>query len=194
MKNVLVLIYKRIHQRNILHIKNKMKKCGKELNIGENFRSIGLEYISIGENFHAGRNFRLQAWDTYRGEKTGRIPQIIIGSNVSFMDDCHISSIDKITVNDGTLCGDNVFITDNFHGKSSREEMDIPPIERNLFTKGPVNIGKNVWIGRNVCIMPGVNIGDGAIIGANAVVTKNIPSYAVAAGVPARVIKRYDEI
>ena len=41
----------------------------------------------------------------------------------------------------------------------------------------------------NVCIMPGVTIGDGAVIGANAVVTKDIPAYSVAVGVPAKVLR-----
>ena len=56
-------------------------------------------------------------------------------------------------------------------------------------SKGPVNIGKNVWTGTNVCIMPGVSIGNGAIIGANSVVTHDIPEAAVAVGAPARVVK-----
>ncbi len=50
-------------------------------------------------------------------------------------------------------------------------------------------IGNDVWIGANVVIMQGICIGDGAIIGANAVVTKNIPPYAIAAGVPAKIIR-----
>lgn len=54
-------------------------------------------------------------------------------------------------------------------------------------------IGNDVWIGRNVVIMPGIKIGNGAIVGANAVVTKDIPDYAVAVGVPARVVRyRYN--
>jgi len=52
-----------------------------------------------------------------------------------------------------------------------------------------VNIGNDVWCGANVVIMQGVSVGDGAIIGANAVVTKDIPSYAIAVGLPAEVIK-----
>jgi len=55
-------------------------------------------------------------------------------------------------------------------------------------------IGNDVWIGANAVIKGGVAIGDGAIIGAGAVVTRDIPPYAVAVGVPARVIKyRFDE-
>ena len=53
----------------------------------------------------------------------------------------------------------------------------------------PIEIGKNVWLASNVVVCPGVHIGDYAIIGANAVVTKDIPPYAVAVGIPARVIK-----
>lgn len=50
-------------------------------------------------------------------------------------------------------------------------------------------IDNDVWIGTRAIIMPGVHIGTGAIIGAGAVVTKDVPDYAVIAGVPARIIK-----
>ncbi|WP_053074966.1 CatB-related O-acetyltransferase [Ornithinibacillus californiensis] len=53
----------------------------------------------------------------------------------------------------------------------------------------PSKIGNDVWCGANVVVLQGVNIGDGAVIGANAVVTKDIPDYAIAVGIPARVIK-----
>lgn len=55
--------------------------------------------------------------------------------------------------------------------------------------KSPAIVGNDVWIGANVVIKQGVKISDGAVIGANAVVTKDIPPYAVAVGVPAKVIK-----
>lgn len=58
----------------------------------------------------------------------------------------------------------------------------------------PVNIGHDVWIGHNVTMMPGVTIGNGAAIGSGAVVTKDIPPYTVAVGVPAKPLKpRFDE-
>lgn len=60
--------------------------------------------------------------------------------------------------------------------------------------KGDIVIGNDVWIGYEAVILSGVHIGDGAIIGARAVVTKDVPPYTVAAGVPAREIrKRFDE-
>ena len=50
-------------------------------------------------------------------------------------------------------------------------------------------IGNDVWIGANVVVLRGVTIGDGAIVAANAVVTKDIPPYAIAGGIPAKVIR-----
>ena len=62
-------------------------------------------------------------------------------------------------------------------------------MKRKVVSKGAVVIDDNVWIGDKVSIMPGVHIGEGSIIAANAVVTKNIPPYSIAAGVPAKVIR-----
>ena len=63
----------------------------------------------------------------------------------------------------------------------------IAPIEFNK--KRRITIGNDVWIGRRCMVLDGVTIGDGAIIAAGAVVTKDIPPYAIAGGVPAKVIK-----
>lgn len=55
-------------------------------------------------------------------------------------------------------------------------------------------IGNDVWIGSNVIIMGAVTIGDGSVIGTGAVVTKDVPPYAIVAGVPAKIIKyRFSE-
>ena len=69
-------------------------------------------------------------------------------------------------------------------------EFEKSPIRKNE----PVVIGNDVWIGANVAILPGVHIGDGAVICAGTVVTKNVESYAIVGGVPAKTIRyRFSE-
>ena len=72
-------------------------------------------------------------------------------------------------------------------------DMEAPPVS-DLPCKGDTVIGNDVWIGQNAVILPGVQIGDGAIIGANSVVGTDVAPYTIAAGNPARVIKkRFDD-
>lgn len=52
-----------------------------------------------------------------------------------------------------------------------------------------VTLGHDVWVGHGAIILPGVSIGDGAVIGAGAIVTKDVPSYAIVVGVPAKVVR-----
>lgn len=77
---------------------------------------------------------------------------------------------------------------------STAKQAQITFIEENMFNEFErVRIGHDVWIGTRSIIMGGITIGNGAIIGAGAVVTKDVPPYAVVAGVPAKVIKhRFD--
>ncbi|MDD3138149.1 MAG: acyltransferase, partial [Lachnospiraceae bacterium] len=116
-------------------------------------------------------------------------PQIVIGNGVGINPYCHIGAINNITIEDNVLIGSGVLITDHSHGKVTGEECRMAPGKRPLFSKGPVQIKKNVWIGEHAVILPNVTIGEGAIVGANAVVTKDVPDYAVVGGNPARIIK-----
>lgn len=69
-------------------------------------------------------------------------------------------------------------------------DLDIEDITSAWDRKGDIVIGSDVWIGYEAVILSGVTIGDGAIIGARAVVTKDVPPYTIACGVPARQIRR----
>lgn len=153
------------------------------------FKVLGHEYIKIGKNFVADAGFRIECWDEYRNKRFS--PIICIGDNVSFNYRCHIGAINRITIGNNVLVGSQVLITDHSHGNWEKE-FDIPPKERELYSKGEVVIEDNVWIGEGVCILPNVRIGKNSVIGANSVVLNDVPANCVAAGNPAKVIKIMD--
>lgn len=93
-------------------------------------------------------------------------------------------------IGDYVMMGEDCTIITRNH---KYDRTDIPMMEQGFEEEKPVHIGNDVWIGDKVVIMPGVHIGDGCIIGAGAVVTRDIPAYSIAAGVPAKVIKSRKE-
>ena len=147
----------------------------------------GGEYITIGRNFSTRARFRNEVWDFYRGHKYN--PSILIGDNVLFNFNCYIGAINKIEIGNNVLVGSNVLITDHSHGQINSEALENIPVDRPLYSKGPVIIEDNVWIGEGVAILPNVKIGKNSIIGANSVVTHSMPSNSVVAGNPAKIIK-----
>lgn len=116
-------------------------------------------------------------------------PSIQIGDDCHIGENAHITAINRIQIGNHVLTGRGILITDNAHGQSTYPSMSLAPHFREMYSKGPVVIGDNVWIGENACIMPNVTIGDNSIIAANSVVTKDVPPFCVVAGIPARVIK-----
>jgi len=88
-------------------------------------------------------------------------------------------------IGDHFMSGPQCYIGGSRHGVARN---GVPMIRQNTYSKGPVEIGNDVWLGAGVYVLDGVRIGEGAVIGAGAAVIKDIPSYAIAAGVPAAVI------
>ena len=179
-----------INRINWHNCSKKFRSVGKDSYMGIGFSIKNPENITVGDHFKCGRDVRIQTWPYYHDKATGYTPELIIGNNVSITERCFISCLNRIVIGDGVLLGSDVFITDNSHRKNTAEEIDIAPSDRLLYSKGPVEIGKNVWIGKNSCVMPGVKIGDGCIIGANSVVTHDIPSFSIAVGAPAKIIRK----
>jgi len=149
----------------------------------------GNKNIRIGHNTSIQGHVVLGCWTQY-GDNQFFNPSIIIGSHCNIGEYNQITACNGITIGDGLLTGRFVYIGDNSHGGLTREEAPIPPVKRKLFSKGEIRIGNNVWIGDKVTILAGVTIGDNVIIGANSVVTHDLPNNCVAAGVPARVLKK----
>ena len=170
-----------------LWISNQFKSIGDNCIIDFPIKVLGGDSIEIGNACGIGSGAVITAWSFHNGKRY--TPSIKIGHNASIGEDCHITSINKIEIGNNVLMGKKVTITDNSHGQVTAEELDQPPIQRVVFSKGPVTIEDNVWIGDKATILANVRIGANSIVGANSVVTKSVPGNCVVGGNPARITK-----
>lgn len=90
--------------------------------------------------------------------------------------------------------GDRVFLGTGVSLITATHETSLQSRRDNIEYAEPITVGDDCWIGANVTVLPGVTIGKGCTIGAGAVVTKDVPDYSVAVGVPARVIKKVEPL
>jgi len=109
---------------------------------------------------------------------------ICMGDRVGINRFCFFQGACGIDIGNDVLIGPHTMVESLEHIHRSREI----PISRQGYSGGKVTIEDGVWVGMGVSVLPGVTIGEGCIIGAGSVVTKNVPSYEIHAGVPARKI------
>jgi lipopolysaccharide O-acetyltransferase len=176
-------------------LRNRMlaAKLGvRRLQIGSGSYLRGLSAVQMGENFFAGQGFWLEAVTFNNNHKFN--PRIVIGDNVSVSFWSHIAATNYVEIGDNCLLGSKVIITDHNHGQYGAPHTSpiVSPALRPLDSDKVVIIGRNVWLGDGVVVTPGANIGEGSVIGANSVVGGTIPPFTVAAGVPAKPLKKYD--
>lgn len=118
---------------------------------------------------------------------TFRFPERIeIGDYVGINEFSCIDGDGGLEIGDYTRISTHVSILSH---SLSYEDSEIP-IKMQKKIKKRVVIGRDVWIGSGARIFPGIKIGHGSVIGAGSVVTKDIPPYSVAVGIPAKVIKK----
>lgn len=176
--------------KGIIFVGKKVKiKVHKNIKIGSGATIEDYCYINalckngvrIGNNFSLGRNSSIECTGVIRdlGE------ELIIGDNVGIANNAFISMRGKVKIGSNTIFGPGVKL---FAENHNFQRKDLPIYMQGATKKG-IEIGEDCWLGSNAIILDGVKIGDHAIIGANAVVTKDIPDYAIAVGIPAKVIK-----
>lgn len=112
---------------------------------------------------------------------------IHVGKNFFANYNCTIIDVAPVTIGDNCQMAPNVAVYTAGHPVH-------PAVRNTAYEYGiEVTIGDNVWIGGNTVILPGVHIGDNTVIGAGSVVTRDIPSWCVAAGNPCKVIRSITE-
>lgn len=116
-----------------------------------------------------------------------RPPVLRIGARTMIGNHAHIVATRRVEFGEGVLTADRLFVADNRH---TFEDPGTPVRDQGLTQLADVHIGDGTWIGENVCIL-GASVGRQCVVAANSVVTKDIPDLCVAAGAPARIVKRY---
>ncbi len=111
---------------------------------------------------------------------------VIIGDRTRIGLGCVL--IGPVTVGNDVMFAQNIVVSGLNHGY---QDINTPPSLQPVETK-PINIGDDVWIGANAVITAGVTIGKHAVVAAGSVVTKDVPDFSIAAGNPARILKKYN--
>ncbi|MBQ3849017.1 MAG: acyltransferase [Clostridia bacterium] len=133
-----------------------------------------LPYCGSNVNIERGAEF---SWDLRIGNNSGVGVNALISSGVIIGDD--------------VMMGPGCMMFTTNHGMKL---SGIPMWKQKSSDPKPIIIGSDVWIGAHVIILPGVKVGDGAVIGAGSVVTKDVPSYGIVAGNPARLIRMRNDV
>lgn len=132
--------------------------------------------IEIGDNVIIGRGTVLSC-------KNG---DIRIGRNANIAMACFIQSAATVEIGENTLIAAYAYVIGGGDHETAR--TDIPVLAQAQRVRG-IRIGPNCWVGAGAKVLDGVTLGRDVIVGAGAVVTRDLPDFAVAAGVPARVLR-----
>jgi len=131
--------------------------------------------ITLGEEVLLGRG-------TVLGTRNGTVE---IGDYSNLGANCRIGTTTRVRLGKHVLFAANCYVGGAQH---RFDRLDIPIMRQGYESKGGVTIEDDVWLGAGVTVVDGVNIGTGSVIGAGAVVTRDIPPYSIARGVPAKVV------
>lgn len=180
LKNIINSLYIRLFR---FFINKKFKAVGKNVSFLFPLSINGFKNIIIGQNVTVA----YKSWISALPQTGFDSCELIIGDGTNIGNYNHIYATRSIIIGQKVLTADKVYISDNLHGYKN---INIPIIDQPIQQIGDVSIGDGSWLGENVCVL-GCKIGKNCVIGANSVVTKDIPDYCVAVGVPAKIIKKY---
>lgn len=142
--------------------------------------------IFIGDSVTIRPNIRIEPIKRWISKEY--YPRITIGDFTCIEQNCHITCASKVYIGKYVTIAAYSCVSDIDH---EYEDIEKGILQQPIIIKETV-IGDGTFIGMGSRIMPGTNIGKHCIIGANSVVNRDIPDYAVAVGIPARIVKKYN--
>jgi acetyltransferase-like isoleucine patch superfamily enzyme len=152
--------------------------------VGAHARTLGRPRIDNQGRLSIGSHVLLRSVNVPVELCTGAEGYLQIGDDVRLNYGVSIAAEREVIIGDRTRIGPYVMIVDtDFHDLHHRGERPVPR---------PVIIEPDVWIGAKASVLRGVRVGRGAVIGVGAVVTRDVPPFAIVAGVPARIVGQVD--
>lgn len=142
-------------------------------------------YVHLGTQVTIRDGARFDLSTAFREQRF--TPEVTIGDGSLFEQGFHLAAAGKVTIGRQVTCARNVSIQGVWH---EYEDVTRAIIEQPLGT-GAISIGDGTLIGMGSIILANVSIGQHCMIGANSVVNRDIPDFCVAAGAPARIVRRY---
>lgn len=173
--------------KGILFYRLIFKQFGRGSCIRKPLLILNPNFISIGERVFIRDGVRLEVVRS----SDARIPELVIGNDTNIEQNVHIVCQSRVRIGANVSITANCAVVDVTHPFSDiRDPQKIGSRikDENSF----VEIGDGSFVGFGAVILPNVRIGMHSVIGANSVVTKDIPDYTVAGGIPAVVLKRFD--
>lgn len=149
---------------------------------------FGEPWIHLGECCVIGEQVTLTVGLAPGDIDYGPEPVILIGDGVVIGRDSHVVALAPIVFGDKVYCGPNVYITSTNHAYHDVTRA----IGEQWPSSAPVEIGSGSWLGVNSVILPGARLGRNVVVAAGAVVRGEIPDFAVVAGAPARIVRRWE--
>lgn len=149
---------------------------------------FGERWIEIGDHCIIGEQVTLTV-GMVPGMDLGPDPLLRLGNGVVLGRGSHVIASCEVTIGDDVFCGPYVYVTSDNHSY----EDPTQPIGRQWPRSAPVEIGSGSWLGAGAVILPGARLGRNVVVAAGAVVRGEVPDHAVVAGVPAKVVRRWDE-
>ena len=147
-------------------------------------RLSGEARIAVGAGVFVGAG----SWLQVVGHDSAEVA-IEIGAGTAIAGACVISAASSVKVGEKVLMARNVYIADHSH---AFDRPGVPVLDQGVTSVSPIEIGAGAWLGENVFVGPGVRIGPGAVVGANSVVLRDVPARTIAAGAPARPLRKID--
>lgn len=166
--------------------RRRYKSYGKNVTILSPSMVTNHRYIEIGDNVFIREYSRIEAVRADGGVMCE--PELKIGDGTHIEQFFHVGACESVEIGSNVLIAGRVYISDHNH---NFRNIEVPVMHQGIEAGGKVVIEDNSWLGEGCVILPGVTVGRGSVIGANSVVTKSVPPFSVAVGVPARVVRQY---